>query len=68
MRYENTVKVMPEVYRNLKYSCKRKKPNDDIFDRVSVSVAIFLRIECILDKFTERVFKIDDGWINSKSI
>eukprot|EP00479_Gromia_sphaerica_P012417 TRINITY_DN6546_c0_g1_i1.p1 TRINITY_DN6546_c0_g1~~TRINITY_DN6546_c0_g1_i1.p1 ORF type:complete len:261 (+),score=70.65 TRINITY_DN6546_c0_g1_i1:103-783(+) len=37
MRYLNTIEVIPEVYRNLKAFCQRKKAKGDIFDLLTPS-------------------------------
>jgi hypothetical protein len=37
MRYENTVKVPKEVFRNLKEFCKHKNKEEDLFDKISVN-------------------------------
>ena len=44
MRYENTVKVEPKVFRNLKEFCKGKSGDCDIFDKITVSFNIYLVI------------------------
>jgi DNA topoisomerase-1 len=37
MRYHNTVKVIPQVYKNFKRFTTSKKPTDDVFDRLTTS-------------------------------
>eukprot|EP01135_Chromosphaera_perkinsii_P005523 Nk52_evm72s352 gene=Nk52_evmTU72s352 len=37
IRYENEVEVDPQAFANLRIFCKRKNPNDLLFDRLNVS-------------------------------
>ncbi|KFG56601.1 DNA topoisomerase I, partial [Toxoplasma gondii RUB] len=37
IRYFNTVKVHPQVFKNVVGFCKGKKPEDDVFDKINVS-------------------------------
>lgn len=37
IRYYNEVPVEKRVFKNLKYFCEGKAPNDDLFDRLNVS-------------------------------
>lgn len=53
MRYENTVKVPAEVFRNLREFCRNKSKEEDIFDRVSVSLSLTQQIYSSFSVFSD---------------
>lgn len=56
MRYENTVKVHPRVYSNLRSFVRKKQPEANIFDAISTSL-LNEYLKGMMDGLTAKVFR-----------
>lgn len=56
MRYYNIVTVIPEVWKNLEIFLQKKKPGDDIFDKIDTQILNDYLKE-LLEGLTAKVFR-----------
>jgi DNA topoisomerase-1 len=56
MRYVNTVKVIPNVWKNIQLFRNNKKPEDDLFDKIDAQ-ALNDYLKSQMDGLTAKVFR-----------
>lgn len=56
MRYINTVKVIPSIWKNIEMFLKGKKPEDDLFDKIDAQ-ALNDYLKSQMDGLTAKVFR-----------
>ena len=56
MRYQNSVKVLDKVFRNLKEFCARKDPTEKIFDELTTQ-SLNTHLKSLMEGLTAKVFR-----------
>lgn len=56
MRYINTVKVIPSIWKNIEMFLKGKKPEEDLFDKIDAQ-ALNDYLKSQMDGLTAKVFR-----------